>query len=190
MRALLAILLIFASSTAYAQRMRDFSLSPGETMREPDNINPNSTDPYLRPPPGGTTEGYGYGGSRNNFSSATGTPQRTFFMEEYCQPGLQPIIRSSRVRGIMECYDSVKQQACERFSKLPEDAVTLVDNTVRCVYQTAESGSGASYDVHCRQPYAEQLWVLKKYWNEPDTAYTILFLPDMVVDSTLFCQER
>lgn len=178
----MAIILCLIAQSAQAERIRDMSLTPEETMREPDIVNPQSTQQYLQPQ-------YGTAAPSNVRYNDGGVPQRTFFMDEYCNPSIKPIIQSNALRGIVECMDSVKQRACDSFAKLPDEAKTLVDNTVRCVYEAAESGTGASYDVQCRQPLAEQHWLLKKYWSDNATAYTILFLPDMLVDSASFCRK-
>lgn len=182
--ALAACAFFCLGGTALAERIPDMSLSPEETLRQPDIVHDNS-EKYL----GGSTDTDNrYDPRQSDYYHQQSAGRGKLFMDQYCNPAFKPIVNPAR-HGIIACAESVRKEACNGFSLLPRDAKEPIDHTVECVYASAQSGAESYYDMQCRDAYVQQIWLLKKYWGDEKTTYTILYLPDMVADSSSFCQE-
>ncbi len=186
MRKIVACLLCLIATDASAQYMRDQSLSVEDTMREPDisySSNPTSTwqnqsgqmgEPGLadQPLPGEyRDDDYAREGAR--------------FMDSYCDPNFRPLV-PVRV-GMASCFESIKQKACDGFARLPAEVQGPMNRLVECQYNVAEEPSEYADETRCARLEHEQMRLLKHYWRDQNTAYTILFLPDLVINAGSFC---
>jgi hypothetical protein len=90
------------------------------------------------------------------------------FMAYFCDDGYQ-------------CEDAQRQQSCERYKRAAVNVQRLLDRTIDCEV------NNASYKSGCDGLDAGRLDLLKQYWQDEDESYTILFLPDMVLNSAATC---
>ncbi len=190
MRYTLALLLMICASSAHAQRMRDHSLSPQETMRQPDIT-------HSQGQPTGSTwsnnfeqnhEGTGHTQNLPYGETGYGQTNSRFFMNQYCSEHNRPVVRSQRVANITNCLEDIKSKACDAFSKLPADAQASVDGAAECIFSMEDTPYTETRQ--CGQFERQQLALVKKYWNNPETAYAIVFIPDMVANPMIFCERR
>lgn len=78
--------------------------------------------------------------------------------------------------------DTQRQQACGRFTHTPVPVQKLLNQAIDCEANAADPSS-----YGCDSMDASRLDLLKQYWQDEDTAYTILFLPDLVLNSAENC---
>lgn len=83
------------------------------------------------------------------------------------------------------CGGDAKQQACTRFKAAAVNVQELLDRVVTC---EVKSGSTVEYD--CDSLDSSRIDLLKQYWQDEDMSYTILFLPDMVLNAAANCPTR
>lgn len=82
-----------------------------------------------------------------------------------------------------QCEDAQRQQSCERYKRAAVNVQRLLDRTIDCEI------NNASYKSGCDGLDAGRLDLLKQYWQDEDESYTILFLPDMVLNSAATCSS-
>lgn len=190
MKYLLALILILSASTAEAQRIRDQSLTPQETMHQPDIIN-SGTQPL-----GGNwsnnfgvnNEGTGHSQGMPYNSQGYIPQQSRYFIDSYCDQNAQPLVRSQRLSNMTGCMEDMKNKACDAFRRLPPEARSSVDGATECMFSMEDIPYAETKS--CGQFERDQLALVKKYWNNPETAYAIAFIPDMVVNPMIFCERR
>ncbi len=183
-----------AAHDAMAARMRDMSLSVEDSMREPDITTTNPQD-YLNPGGFGSNTqgtlkaptkpgGYGSAYSGANNYDATALPADSY-MVGYCDPNV-----GVRAGAMQDCIAQGKKQTCDIFAQLPNDAQRLLDRTISCLSDTAEYED--DYDSARKDCGYERarLGLLKKYWEEQQTAYALVFLPDMVMNAAANCMPN
>lgn len=160
---------------ANATRIKDMSLSPEETMQQPNNIlnapAPLGGQPASRDAPlaGG---------------NLSGDPSGRF-MDGYCDSSIQPIIQNANT--MQACLQETRADACQRFHRLPREAQAALDRAIACGYATGESGAPPS---DCADSSSRQLQLLKKYWSDQETSYALVFLPDKVNNPAADCAGR
>ncbi|MFO0389055.1 MAG: hypothetical protein ACK502_04955 [Alphaproteobacteria bacterium] len=190
MKYLLAAMLVLIASAAHTQQIRDMSLTPDESLRQPDVSN-SDTQPL-----GGTwsnnfginNEGAGHIQNFQSGNMAYEGQQTRYFMESYCNQNNNPLIRSQQLSNMTGCIEDIKAKACDAFRRLPEDAKTSVDGATECIFSMEDTPYTET--KACGQFERGQLALVKKYWGSPDVAYAILFIPDMVSSPHMFCNRR
>jgi hypothetical protein len=83
------------------------------------------------------------------------------------------------------CKATQKQQACERFKAATVDVQQLLDRAIDCEVNAANAIEG-----DCDGLDAGRLDLMKQYWQDEDMSYTILFLPDMVLNASAACGKK
>lgn len=102
------------------------------------------------------------------------------FINRFCDSAYRPQPAASAPQ--QDCMDSQRQQACERFSHAPVSVQKLLSQAVDC-----EANAANPTPYGCDGLDANRLDLLKQYWQDEDTSYTILFLPDLVLNSAENC---
>lgn len=192
----MAVTTLFFSSAKASEKIHDMSLSPEQSLRQKDithhsqgdtGFDPSvAIDPSMARQMQDLRARDGVGGGRNignagasgaigarviplppvHRAMGTGMAQQNY-MSGFCSaPTVKP------------CDGVQKQQACERFKKATVDMQQLLDRAVAC---EVNSGNGVQSD--CDGLDAGRLDLLKQYWQDEDMSYTVLFLPDMVINS-------
>lgn len=205
-----------AITDAHARRMKDYSLSEKESLRLPsrntnqsgnydqfwNNNNTNNSD--------GINNGGGVNQQNNNRGFNFGTPPlngtnyntqlpsqaSTQFMVGYCDDNFQPLLANSgRIAQLNACISEQKKQACNMFLGMPIDAQRAVDSVISCDYTRANEGQLDENGYVQQMPSAGdctngdslRMNLLKQYWRDQNTAYAIVFLPDMVLNGAARC---
>lgn len=192
MKYILAIILIMTASNASAQRIRDQSLSPEESMRQPD-ISNSGTQPL-----GGTwSNNFGINnegaGHTQNFQSGSvpyGQTNTLYFMDNYCSQQNKPLVSSSHLAYMTGCMEDIKVKACDAFQRLPIEVMRKLDIIINCAFNAATMNTVTNGDSACDYRHELQLELLKTYWNNQDISYNIAFMPDMVANPVTFCSRR
>lgn len=193
--AVAAVWLAFPAA-AQQQRMRDFSLSPEETMREPDITHSpeGNYDEYLQFPerqePITSLEHDMEDDTHDHDSDQLPGPFSSDFMTGFCDPGFRPMLQDSAT-GMQACIEEEKKKACGMYQTLPTDAQRLLNGAIGCVYMAnggddpdAEPADG---DLSCVEYDTRRLRLLRKYWKQPDVAEALVFLPDRVLYTGQHC---
>ena len=102
------------------------------------------------------------------------------FINKFCGSGYTP--KKTSTASQQDCMDTQRQQACERFSHATVNVQKTLSQAIDC-----ESNSAYSTQSDCDGMDASRLDLLKQYWQDEDISYTILFLPDMVLNSAANC---
>ncbi len=84
----------------------------------------------------------------------------------------------------LSCIDAQKQEACERFERAPVNIQRVMVQAIDC---EADTNSGHAKS-DCDSSDASRLDLLKQYWDDEDSSYTVLFLPDMVFNAAASCE--
>lgn len=197
----LAFLLL--ASPAQAQRVQNLSMSPEEMRKQnvQTRINPTTTNNRL---PGNdlmpsvpTQNGY-------PVISAPGAQQpvnnQGHFMDGYCDPNFKPLLaRNPKYAGMANCLEQQKQQACGLYAALPPDARGVMDATMDCMAQQQNGGLEEAPDGtlqptaapaiarDCSYNDSQRLNLLKRYWQDANTAYALVFIPDLAMDAGGSC---
>ncbi len=103
------------------------------------------------------------------------------FINKFCSSGYTSKTNSTEAQKA--CMDIQRQEACERFVKSSVNVQRLLSQAIDC-----EASSANGYiKSGCDGLDASRLDLLKQYWQDEDISYTILFLPDMVLNSAANC---
>ncbi len=102
------------------------------------------------------------------------------FINRFCSAGYMPQTNSSTAD--QSCQDTQRQQACERFERATVNVQKLLSQAVDC-----EANTSNYRNSDCDGLDATRLDLLKQNWQDEDLSYTILFLPDMVLNSAANC---
>ncbi len=218
-RNLMAILIILSNTQPLyaAQKLRDLSLSVEQTNEQLRNPPVQSSPPNGAIGGVGANSGTGFDdnvpldpdmarqlreiNSRNNNNNngqatdllkglpvppltATGTlppahrgQSQQNYINQFCNT---PINNNSQ-----SCQENQRQQACERFSRATVNVQRILSQAIDCELNTTgiiKSG--------CDGLDAGRLDLLKQYWQDEDMSYTILFLPDMVINVQANCAAK
>lgn len=206
----LALLACTITTDAYAQRMRDYSLSEEESMKvKPSNNNPsgnyqqfmngqnnyNGNDQRSGP-------SFNLGNSLRGGSYNTQLPNQpsTQFMVGYCDQNFKPMLSNTgRIASMNACIDDQKKQACDMFQRLPLEVQNAMDAVISCVYNAANEGGMAMpgytqqqqqqmpVGLDCSANDSIRLNLIKQYWRDQNVTYAVVFLPDMVLDGPGRC---
>lgn len=117
--------------------------------------------------------------------AALPSPQRAVgkqsFINTFCNGVIPP---KPGTEAQQSCMDTQKQEACERFSRAAVNIQRIMSQAIDC--EADNSNGQAKSD--CDSTDASRLDLLKQYWDDEDSSYTILFLPDMVFNSAATCE--
>jgi hypothetical protein len=168
----IVVCLFFAQ--AEAARIKDLSLSPTESFKEPD-ISSTHT-PTID----------------NN--QAPGTPSQPMpgkdtkrFMSAYCNAAAMPTTSNSN--ALSACLKKTHEEACARFLRLPEDAQAAVDQKIVCTNSFTRSDDGAASEL-CKSTDASYVQILEKHTKDTDTVYGMAAIPKMVNDPMNLCASQ
>lgn len=130
-----------------------------------------------------------YYGSKNGVYKGKKMPPHAYngrirrsFINEFCSSDYDYNQGSTATQK--NCIDTYRQQACERFSRATVDIQQILTQTIDC-----ETGNDTLSAENCDGLDAARIDLLKQYWQDEDASYTILFLPDMVVNSADLCPK-
>lgn len=175
--AILALILA-PMSPAFAAQMRDMSLSPAESMRQPDIDHSNGSvsgnyQKFL-----GNTGGTDPVQQRiQDQTGGIGASNR--FMDTYCNPNFRPLAMQNN-GSMQNCLTTQRQDVCQQFQHLPADAQQTLDQTINC-YNADDRGTDcSSFD-------SRRLQLIKRYWNDQNTARSLVFLPDDIINGSNKC---
>ena len=104
------------------------------------------------------------------------------YMSQFCA---NVNVNAAANNGGQTCQETQKQQACYRFRNAAVNVQQVLDRAVSCEVNTANA-----VESDCDGLDAGRLDLLKQYWQDEDMAYTILFLPDMVINASANCPEK
>lgn len=174
-RVILAVGCLLASAAAAeAARIRDLSLSPEESLRQPNMVhNP-------APLGGGQTAP----SAAANTGAASSITAGHRFMDGYCDASIRP----ESANALQECLQQARADACDRFRRLPVEAQGAADLAISCANALGDPRMTEIVPPEaCRDNDRQVLLLLKKYWGDQDTSHALLFLPDMVNNPAAGC---
>lgn len=105
------------------------------------------------------------------------------FINKFCSSDYAPRNASSDAQK--SCMDTQRQEACDRFQHAAVNIQRILSQAIDC-----EANSSGYNNSECDGLDASRLDMLKQYWQDEDTSYTILYLPDMVVNSASNCSPN
>ncbi len=174
--------LIFTTplSAQAAEQVRDMSLSPEQTLREPSikrsiqgdtwydpkmaqQLRESSNDATSSVPP------------VNGDELSAPSSSDSSFMNKFC----------ASKDSVPTCRESQRMETCDRFKRTAINVQQVLDRVVAC---DAKVQKGIEAD--CDGLDAGRLDLLKQYWQDEDMSYTILFLPDMVQNAAADCSIK
>ncbi|MEQ1789440.1 MAG: hypothetical protein ABL857_03245 [Rickettsiales bacterium] len=80
------------------------------------------------------------------------------------------------------CINAQRQQACERFKLSAMNVRRILSQIIDC------EANITGYNISgCDGLNSNRINLLKQYWQDETTSYTILFLPDMVLNTAANC---
>lgn len=124
----------------------------------------------------------------NSFPLTSGLPppnrgrNQQNFINVFCSSGYAPKINLTDTQ--QACMENQRKQACERFGRININIKRILSKAIDC-----ESNTNGYIKSGCDGLDTSRLDLLKQYWQDEDIAYTILFLPDMVLNSPVNCSE-
>lgn len=105
------------------------------------------------------------------------------FINKFCSTEYTPKDISSEAQ--QSCMDTQRQEACDRFQNAAVNIQRILSQAIDC-----EANSSGYSSSDCDGLDASRLDMLKQYWQDEDASYTILFLPDMVLNSAANCSAN
>ena len=118
-------------------------------------------------------------GTRRSPPTMRGLNQQGF-INKFCSSGYSS--QASATAAQQSCIDTQRQEACERFGHTAVNIQRVLSQAIDC-----EANSSGYTSSDCDGMDASRLDMLKQYWQDEETSYTILFLPDMVLNSVANC---
>ncbi|NCY26710.1 MAG: hypothetical protein EBX37_18335 [Alphaproteobacteria bacterium] len=202
---ILALLLSALPFSAQAKRQQNLSMPPDEMIRQGVQ---NNTQVQQQPMPGNNmvpsypTQG-GYPAQRSYAQPITAQPvvPSSNYMDGYCDPNFKPLLsRNAQYANIANCLEQQKTQACELYRNMPADAKKAVDDTMNCLAQ-GQSGGGlveapdgtlqpaapSNGQQDCGYTDTNRLTMVKRYWQDQNVAYAIIFVPELAMDNSGAC---
>jgi len=184
------ILAVWLAGDAAAQRMRDMSLSPEESLQQPNisHAQPgyNQANPYQAAPPAYSRPSTGQDMYPAMPDNPYGAGPANSFMTAFCDPAFHPVVAGNS--ALAACMATQKQQACTAFRQLPAAAKGLLDQAIDCAYAAGNADAAAApatYD--CAAYDSRRLELLKTYWQDSATAHALIFMPDEVLGGDSLC---
>ncbi len=175
---------------AYAQRMQDYSMSPEESLQQPDisGSQPSNYNQFIRgaqqpqqhSPIGAIGGNVGAVGQAGLPSAASANS----FMAGFCDPGFRPAVAATT--GVQACIEQQRQNACQEFQRLPQEVQDVIDRSISCAY-IAASGEAPSDNAGCANENAARLELLKKYASDPLSNHALIFMQDSVLNPSANC---
>lgn len=200
---------------AQAKRLSDLSMTPGEMMEQHLNVNQPGTPLGAQPVATGTPGAAPWGTGNNGIPPAPGGQgaSGTNYMDGYCDPNFKPMVsKNTQYAAMASCLEQQKTQACQMYRALPDDARVAINNSINCVARVnaaAENGEPQDEEdsggwgfggwgntttntpTSCVKADVKRLELLKNYWGkDQNTAYALVFLPDLVMDNSGTCLKR
>lgn len=175
--------LLAMTTSAYAQRMPDYSMSVEESLKPQANPTPQ--------PGYNTAPGY------PNYQQMDDNPvqQRLremempqvtgSFMTGYCDPNFRPVAPVSAV--VMVCLKEQREKSCAQFKSLPPDVQPVVDVAAGCAFALGNNDENLMDPDVCADSDTRRMEILKKYWQDQATASALVFLPDSVAGGDSKC---
>ena len=195
------------NALAQQGRVRDLSMTQQEMIQQKVPANQAGV------PLGGSNLSPSIPGN-SNFSrgtpAITGTtdahPSKNY-MDGYCDPNFKPLMaQSAQHASMVSCLERQKTEACSLYQSAPDDARAAIDASVNCAARAMNAmgddggesdeedsgwgswgGRATTAPVSCVKYDAQRLTVLKRYWDDNNTAYALVFLPDLVMDASGSC---
>lgn len=178
MKYALAILAGLMATSAEAQtRMKDYSLSPEESLKQP-NISgsmPSNYDGYKE-----QQQPQNSGGSYNNTMPAT--PSNSF-MVGFCDPNFKPVASGA----VQACVEQKRQQSCREFSQLTSDVQSVLDRSIGCAYAASNDPSNGLGDAACATENATRLHTLKNHSNNNAASHALIYMQDDILNAGATC---
>ena len=179
---------------AWAARIQDLSMTPNEMVQQGVNVN--------RAPVSGTTTTPNFPTTATSTGGmahlppiagvVTGGPS-TNYMDGYCDPNFKPLMgRSASYAGIANCLAQQKTDACRLYQSVPQDVKQALDDSINCMAQMSDTaGNATTASVsNCGVTDTRRLALVKRYWNDANLAYALVFVPDLVMDNAGDCLIR
>jgi hypothetical protein len=184
-RAILAVCLCLFTQGALAGKMQDFSLSPGESSREPDITRSNNRfDPYANQY--GSPTGNNPGSTPNQPLTNMPYPadaNNKRFMDDYCNTQA-PSPLTANLQGMQECLKTERQQVCDLYGRTSTGVQRVISDAAECLMQrTGEPGKTTNCDVHA----AARLGLLQQNWRDQNTVWALAFIPEQVASGSSNC---
>ncbi|MEZ5691454.1 MAG: hypothetical protein R3D71_07310 [Rickettsiales bacterium] len=120
------------------------------------------------PPPPNTTHGTGSGKS---------------YMKNYMDFFCNLVVRKAEDANF--CNNDQKKQVCKRFVDSPYEIKSVLNESVGCHMNRIRS-----INSDCRDIDTTRLDLMKRYWQDREALYTILFLPDMAINAAIKCASN
>lgn len=109
-----------------------------------------------------------------------GEMEKQSMINSFCKGVTQKNIDPSQ----LSCIDAQKQEACERFERAAVNIQRVMAQAIDCEADTTNGHTKSD----CDSTDASRLDLLKQYWDDEDSSYTLLFLPDMVFNAAANCE--
>ncbi len=177
--AFIIILLMFSFSIEAnaAEKFRDNSLSVEQTMREPsitrsvqgDTWNDPKIAQQLRESRNSATATAPLANEEEIGASPAASGE---FMNKFCSDTSQSL----------HCRKTHREEICARFKRSAINVQQILDRVVAC-----EANAEKGVEGDCDGLDAGRIDLLKQYWQDEDMSYSILFLPDMVLNASAPC---
>ena len=208
MKGLLVVVLAcaLAPQAALAKRQQNLSMSPDEMIRQ--NIQTNVPQ-QQQPMPGNnmmpsypTQGGYPAPRSSQPITGQQGMVPSNNYMDGYCDPNFKPLLsRNAQYANMAACLEQQKAQACELYRNMPADARQVVDATMNCMAQmegaagglveapdgTLQPAAAAGRVADCGYTDTNRLAMVKRYWQDQNVVYSIIFVPELAMDNSGAC---
>lgn len=194
------------SGQAFADgRIHDLSMTPNEMIQQNMHVNkpgvPITGGSNMTP--AGTGQGWGTGATGEPITGAPENMPSNNYMTGYCDPNFKPMVsRNAQYATMAACLQQQREEACGLYKSAGADVRRAIDDSVNCAAQsmggaeenedgTLNFGAVASpLAAACGDADTRRLGLIKKYWSEKDTAYALVFVPDLVMDNSANCLKR
>jgi len=112
------------------------------------------------------------------------SPHRGMEKQSYINNFCSSVAQKNTDPARLSCIDAQKQEACERFARAAVNIQKVMTTAIDCEADT----TGGNSKADCDSTDASRLDLLKQYWDDEDSSYTVLFLPDMVFNAEANCE--
>jgi len=175
LQVLIAAICTLLSQQALAAKMQDYSLSPEETVRQPDIMRSNNRfDPYASQ--------YGTGNTIDTPNRPiTGLPDpsantRKGFMDIYCDTQITPpLLDTPKLAGMQECLKNERLQICDLYIRAPREAQEVISDAAECYSQASQAESP---NANCSVHHTARLKMIQKSWQDQNTVWSLVFIPE------------
>lgn len=191
------------ADAAQAARIQDLSMTPNEMIQQNMNVNHAGKPlpgPNLSPTMPGGQDRWG------NDLPVTGTPDNApsgNYMTGYCDPNFKPMMaRSAAYAGMAACLQKQRDEACQLYQAAANDVRRMIDESVNCMAAGMEGDTmgddedsdfaptRSAMPTGCGAVDSKRLSMVKRYWNDQNTAYALVFVPDLVMDNSGSCLKK